>query len=77
MRGKRPAYRSYLLRVWRASGDEPRMWRMSLEESHTGERRGFAGLDQLIAFLEDQLGVSGDAPEAPARTPRSGIDHDS
>jgi hypothetical protein len=27
-----------------------------LEDSHTGERHGFANLAQLIAFLEQQLG---------------------
>jgi len=47
-------YRAYLLRLWRASGDECSLWRASLEDPHTGERRGFADLESLFAFLKEQ-----------------------
>jgi hypothetical protein len=50
-----PTYRSYLLRLWRTGRGA---WRASLEDPHTGARRGFAGLPQLIAFLEQQLGAA-------------------
>jgi hypothetical protein len=46
-----PNYRAYLLRLWRAS--EARWW-ASLEDAHTGQRRTFATLAQLVAFLEAQ-----------------------
>lgn len=46
----RKKYRSYLLRLWRVETPEP-SWRASLEDPHTGERIGFAGLEQLFAFL--------------------------
>ena len=59
-----PHYRSYLLRLWRASADaEPRpagekvAWRASLESVHTGERRNFASLDELFDFLREQTGA--------------------
>lgn len=51
-------YRSYLLRIWRADTLD-RCWRASLEDPRTGERVGFASLEQLFAYLMDQ--VDGDA----------------
>jgi hypothetical protein len=43
-------YRSYLLRLWRVrEGEED--WRASLESARTGERRGFANLDALFAYV--------------------------
>jgi hypothetical protein len=47
-------YRTYLLRLWNtettASG-----WRASLEDPRTGERIGFACMEQLFAFLMEQV----------------------
>ncbi len=45
--------RSYLLRLWRA--DEPGgfNWQASLEIPETGERIGFASLEELFAYLMD------------------------
>jgi hypothetical protein len=57
---EQPDYLSYLLRLWRVSGDggthrkEKTVWRASLESPHTGERMGFASLDALFAFLRQQ-----------------------
>lgn len=48
-------YLSYLLRLWRVSEEET-AWRVSLESSHTGERKGFASLDDLFSFLRGQTG---------------------
>jgi hypothetical protein len=47
-------YRSYLLRLWQTKGGGEMVWRASLEDSQTGERRGFASLDALFAFLRQQ-----------------------
>ena len=58
-----PEYVSYLLRLWRGSGEETAVWRASLESPHTGERRGFASLDELFDFLRQQTGVSSDSSE--------------
>lgn len=49
--GTKP-YRSYLLRLWREESE--RRWRASLEDPQTGKRMGFAGLEQLFAFLMEQ-----------------------
>ena len=54
--GERSDYQSYLLRLWREN-DEEKGWRASLESSRTGERRGFARLDDLFGFLRQQTGV--------------------
>ncbi len=48
----------YVLRLWReqaASAEHLAEWRFVLEEPKTGQRRGFAGLDALMAFLEIEL----------------------
>jgi hypothetical protein len=46
-------YRAYLLRLWLADLETTGIagWRASLEDSSTGERLGFASLEQLFAFL--------------------------
>jgi hypothetical protein len=61
MAKEQPDYVSYLLRLWRASDGEGAAWRASLESPHTGERRGFASLDELFGFLRQQTAVSPDA----------------
>ena len=47
-------YLAYMLRLWQVSSGEEPIWRASLESPHTGERQGFAGLQALFAFLEEQ-----------------------
>lgn len=45
-------YSAYLLRLWRDSEQSP--WRASLEDAQSGERHGFADLEQLFSFLRRQ-----------------------
>jgi hypothetical protein len=58
-------YRAYLLRLWLSELETPEHagWRASLEDSQTGERFGFASLDQLFAFLLAATEV--EKPKAP------------
>ena len=49
-------YSAYLLRLWRVKDNEHSSWRMSLEDSHTGARLGFANLRQLYFFLLRRIG---------------------
>ena len=56
-----PDYVSFLLRLWRVSdedksqpGAEKAVWRASLENPHTGQQKGFTGLDELFDFLRAQ-----------------------
>jgi hypothetical protein len=52
MRTEQSSYRAYLLRLWLADLEVTGAgWRASLEDPHTGERLGFAGLEQLFAYL--------------------------
>ncbi len=44
-------YHAYLLRLWCTEQSGTGCWRTSLEDSHTGERIGFASLEELFAFL--------------------------
>ena len=45
-------YLAYMLRLWQVSSDRDPIWRASVESPHSGERRGFANLERLFAFLE-------------------------
>ncbi len=72
--GRPPRYCAYLLRCWEAperGSDLPPGWRYSLEDPHTRERRGFASLEALTAFLRAELARGCDPPPeelaAPAR----------
>jgi hypothetical protein len=47
-------YLAYMLRLWQVSSDGEPIWRASLESPHSGELRGFANLEMLFAFLEEQ-----------------------
>ena len=59
---KPPRYRAYLLTLWEERGrdpDAPVVWRFSLENPRTGERRGFADLEALVAALQREMSGSG------------------
>ena len=45
-------YYSYLLRLWQVKKDEEQDWRASLENVETGEKHGFASLEELFVFLK-------------------------
>ena len=69
-----PRYLAYLVRLWQVQDRGVFVWRASLEDAHTGERRGFASLEALLAFLQAQTGVSA-APREPPPA-RSGSETD-
>jgi hypothetical protein len=50
---KNTHHHSYLLRLWRTEGLGDFGWRASLEIPETGQRIGFANLEQLFAYLMD------------------------
>ena len=56
MTPRSPRYRAYLLRLWDANPRGPSAWHASLEDTHTGERWGFADLERLLAFLTAEIG---------------------
>jgi hypothetical protein len=78
-----PDYLSYLLRLWRVSEDQSAQrggragWRASLQSPHSGERVGFAGLEELFGFLLQQTGLASHADQTNSdheprySTPRS------
>jgi hypothetical protein len=51
-------YVSYLLRLWLAEDRDQPLWRASLENTHTGERMGFASLEALMAYLNSPAGLT-------------------
>lgn len=48
------AYRSYLLRLWRARCQGEWQWRASIESRRTGEHQAFGSLEELFAFLSER-----------------------
>ena len=54
MKVPQPGYFSYLLRIWQEER-QGGACRASLEDVDTGEQRGFASLDDLLVFLNQQL----------------------
>ncbi len=54
MTTQEPRYLAYMLRLWQVRDNNEMAWRASLEDPHTGERRGFGSLEMLIAFLREQ-----------------------
>jgi hypothetical protein len=55
MNQKRSTYHSYLLRLWQETGDDPQMWRASLEDVQTRERHCFVRFEELVRFLLSQM----------------------
>ena len=52
---RKKKYQSYLLRLWVEDVDGKQVWRISLENPFTGERRGFASRRDLCAYLEEKM----------------------
>jgi hypothetical protein len=70
---------AYIIRLWRESAHSH--WRISLQDTTTGERRGFASLGEAVEFLagEVELNPFGDATARPDRASdeeQSGALHD-
>lgn len=66
-----PRYRSYLLRCWETGGggpQRPATWRFSLQDSETGQKRGFADLEALVTYLQTALASEIDG-ESKAQNP--------
>jgi hypothetical protein len=54
-----------MLRLWEARTGGEQVWRASLESPHTGERHGFANLQVLFAFLEEQTRGQAESIDRP------------
>ena len=52
-----PDYLTYVLRLWRMRGEGAAGWRASLAGPGSGERHGFASLDDLFLFLRRETGM--------------------
>ncbi len=65
MRKQERPYLAYLLRLWQVRDKGRVGWRASVENAHTGERRGFACLADLFTFLENEVGQVHEDKHAP------------
>ena len=51
-------YHAYVLRCWQEKPQahlDQSVWRFSLQDARTRQRRSFASMGELIAFLENNL----------------------
>jgi hypothetical protein len=51
-------YLSYLLRLWREKDGATTRWRASLQDPLSGQRVGFAHLDELVVYLRERTGLA-------------------
>jgi hypothetical protein len=59
----RMGYQVYVLRLWRdqdATAGRPEVWRCSLEDPRTRQRRAFSSVDEMGMFLDAAAGASRD-----------------
>ena len=49
-------YFSYLIRIWEARTNDKHTWRASLERPGLKERLGFSNIEELFAFIKDDVG---------------------
>ncbi len=54
---------AYLIRLWQVHCEGQIVWRASLEDAHSGEKKGFGNPAGLFAFLQEKLGLKPDWPE--------------
>lgn len=47
-------YLSFMLRLWSGFTEGSSGWRASLEDPETGERQGFADMQQLFVYLRER-----------------------
>jgi hypothetical protein len=67
-----PRYRSCLLTLWEERSSDPGVpvvWRFSLEDARTGQRRGCAGLEALVAALKQEMADDQAEARDPAARP--------
>ncbi len=67
MTEKSRQYLAYMLRVWSIKDDQKVLWRASLQNAQTSERRGFASLEDLFEYLRSQAAAmtDQDRPKSP------------
>lgn len=58
MANKFMRYHAYIIRLWPETANGRIVWRCSLEDVQTRQRRGFDSLPTLFAFLEGSVRVS-------------------
>ena len=63
---------SYLMRLWKTDSEGEGVWRASLESPDTGQRKGFATLRDLFAFLEQATGRRGRGETTPDSDEKGG-----
>lgn len=53
----------YILRLWRNGDTDVPGWRFTVEDTMTGERRGFGDLNGAVRFIECEMEASASAAD--------------
>jgi hypothetical protein len=61
-----------LLRLWQVETEAGTSWRMLIEDPRTAERRGFADLADLLAYLSDLMEATAPPLTEDSEAPSSG-----
>jgi hypothetical protein len=67
--------RSYVLRLWRESGAARPVWRASLTVIPDGPRLGFAGLVEVVHYLQGELAAADEELDDPGGPPPQAPTH--
>jgi hypothetical protein len=59
---KTPQYLIYLLKFWQVETEDGPTWRAVVEDPQSDERKGFADLNKLHAFLTQKLAGTAQLP---------------
>ena len=54
---------TYLVKLWQVRGQGGTVWHGSLEDAHTGEKRGFGDPASLFDFMQEKLGLKPGQPK--------------
>lgn len=63
-RGPKQNSQAYIVRLWRRGKDGH--WCGSVQDVASGERQGFATLEEVLAHIREQAGSAGDSSQRPS-----------
>ncbi len=66
---------TYLVKLWQVRSQGQVVWHGSMEDAHTGEKKGFGDPAHLFDFLQEKLGLKPSQPKADDPVVSGPADH--
>ncbi len=63
MAKKEPRHLAFLIKLWQVRSEGQMVWRGSLDDAHSGEKKGFGDPASIFAFLQEKLGLKPELPK--------------